>query len=139
ETEGQFSPDSRWVAYSSDETGRFEIYVRPFPPGGDRREKWLVSNSGGMQPRWRGDGKELFYLSPNRNLMAGPVKPEPSFQSETPHPLFETSAQAGATPNAAFRYDVTRDGQRFLIIVPSSGVTSIPTTVVLNWQAELRK
>jgi serine/threonine protein kinase len=137
ETQGQFSPDSRWVAYSSDETGRYEIYVRPFPPGGDRGGKSLVSNNGGMQPRWRDNGKELFYLSPDRNLMAVQVKTEPSFQSETPHPLFETSAQASADSNAVFRYDVTKDGQRFLILVPSSGITSVPTTVVLNWQAEL--
>jgi eukaryotic-like serine/threonine-protein kinase len=139
ETHGQFSPDSRWVAYASDESGRYEICVRPFLPGGDRRGQSLVSTGGGMQPRWRSDGKELFYLSPDRKLMAVNVQIEPTFQSETPHALFETSAQAYANSSAVFRYDISKDGTRFLMLVPSTGVSSSSATVVLNWRAELKR
>jgi eukaryotic-like serine/threonine-protein kinase len=139
ETEGQFSPDSRWVAYASDESGRYEIYVSPFPRGGDRRGKWLVSTSGGVQPRWRRDGKELFYVSQDNKLMAVTVDTEPSFRSETPHALFDTSAPPYANVNTVFRYDVSKDGSRFLLPVPSTTVVSLPTTVVLNWRAELKR
>ena len=121
ETQGQFSPDSRWVAYASDESGRYEIYVRPFPPDRDHGGQALVSTGGGVQPRWRGDGKELFYLSTDHKLMAVNVKTEPTFESATPHPLFETSAQAYGTSNAVFRYAVTKDGNRFLMLGSQRG------------------
>jgi hypothetical protein len=89
-----------------------------------------------LQPRWRGDGKELFYLAPDRKLMAVDVKTEPEFQPATPHPLFETQSFAGS--NTLYRYDVARDGRRFLMIVPAAGV-SAPATVVLNWEAGLKR
>ena len=122
------------MAYCSDESGKFEIYVRPFPPGGERSGKWMVSYGGGLQPRWRADGKELFYLGANRKLMAVDVKTEPAFQTSTPHPLFDTPYVG---TNTLYRYDVARDGKRFLLIVPSAGVASAPATVVLNWEAGL--
>ena len=137
ETGGQFSPDSRWVAYCSDESGKYEIYVRPFPPGGERSGKWMVSSGGGTQPRWRGDGKELFYLAPDRKLMAVDVKLEPVIQSAVPHPLIQTQAPTSA--NYMYQYDVTRDGQRFLVIVPATGPASAPATVELNWDARLKR
>jgi Tol biopolymer transport system component len=137
ETQGQFSPDTHWVAYASDESGRYEVYVRPFPPGEGRESKWKVSSVGGLQPRWRGDGKELFYLAPDRNLMAVDIQTEPTFQHGAPHALFETPVY-GTFPTR-FRYDVTREGKRFLMVVPAAGVAAAPATVMLNWQEALRK
>ncbi len=137
ETQAQVSPDSRWVAYASDEAGRFEIYVRPFPPGREPQGKWLVSAGGELQPRWRGDGKELFYFAPDSKLMAAAIQSEPSFQSGVPHPLF--NSQAGFGSNSRFRWSLTRDGKRFLLVSLATGVASEPTTVVLNWQSGLKK
>ena len=110
EMHGQVSPDSRWVAYDSNESDRAEIYLRPFPPGDGRAGKWLISSNGGQQPRWRGDGKELFYLGPDRTMMAVDVKADPVFQSAAPHALF-TAAAVNAN-SVMFQYDVTRDGKR---------------------------
>lgn len=81
---GQFSPDTRWVAYASNENGRWEIYVTSFP---DARGKWQISNSGGTQPRWRGDGKELFSLSSDGQLMAVPIVPGTNFDPGAPGPF----------------------------------------------------
>ncbi len=89
ETEAQFSPDSRWIAYVSNETlGREEIYIQEFPPSGG---KWQISTGGGGQPRWRSDGKELFYIVSDRSLMAVDITTEPTFAFGTPHVLFQTS------------------------------------------------
>ena len=136
ETFGQFSPDGRWVAYSSDETGRREVYVREFlpnavPAAGAR--KWLISTDGGDKPRWARNGKELYFLSPSGKLMATPVKTAPQFEPGIPAALFEVSV-TGFAP-----YDVAADG-RFLVNTPapSGGDSSTPITVVLNWTAGLR-
>src|SRR5258708_119037 len=90
ESQGQFSPDGHWIAYASDESGRFEVYVRPFPSG---PAKWKISINGGEHPRWRGDGKEIFYLSPDRKLMAaavnGKAASQPVFEAQGPVALFE--------------------------------------------------
>jgi Tol biopolymer transport system component len=83
----QFSPDAHWIAYISDETGRFEVYVRPFPLIATAG-KWMISSGGGTQPRWRRDGKELFYISPDGKLMAVDVTELPTFRSGSPKPLF---------------------------------------------------
>jgi Tol biopolymer transport system component len=138
ESHGQFSPDARWVAYSSDETGRYEIYVEPFPPGGGRSGKSLVSSAGGRQPRWRADGKELYYIGLDSKLMAVDVKTGPTFQPATPHPLFTAPTIVGAT-NVQFRYDVTGDGKKFLMVNVATGEPTSPVTVVLNWEAGLKK
>jgi Tol biopolymer transport system component len=91
ESQGQFSPDSRWIAYTSDESGQDDVYVRPFPSGAG---KWKISTTGGQFPRWRHDGRELFYLSPDRKLMVAAVKAgsglQPVFEVATPQALFET-------------------------------------------------
>ena len=137
ETQGQFSPDTHWVAYASDESGRYEIYVRPFAPDDVRAGKWLVSSAGGLQPRWRGDGKELFYFAPDRKLMAVDIQTEPTFRRGTPHALFDSQLFGNST--TSFRYDVTRDGKRFLMVVPATGMGSAPMTVVLNWQEGLKR
>jgi Tol biopolymer transport system component len=137
ELHGQVSPDSRWIAYDSNESSRGEVYVQPFPPGEGRSGKWLVSSNGGLQPRWRADGKELFYISNDRRMMVVDVKTNPTFESGTPRALFPTLAIN--TNNQMFQYDVTKDGQRFFIITPSPSATATPATVVLNWQAGLRR
>jgi Tol biopolymer transport system component len=131
ELNGRFSPDSNWVAYQSDESGRYEIYVRPFPAveGGG---KWTVSHGGGSQPHWRGDGKELFYMGPDSSLMAVPVSAGgAAFQPGTPAALFK------APPSLT--WDVTADGKRFLFPIPSGEATQSPFTVVLNWPSLLKR
>ncbi len=139
EGQAQFSPDGRWVVYTSDETGTKEVYVRPFPmsSGG----KWPVSNGGGSQPRWRRDGKELFYFAPDTTLMAVPVTGASTFQLGVPQALFRTTilGGTGGGPSVAWRYDVSLDGQRFLINTALEEATSSPVNIVVNWRTALRK
>jgi eukaryotic-like serine/threonine-protein kinase len=137
EMDGQVSPDSRWVAYRSYESGPAEIYVKPFPPGDGRTGKWLVSSAGGEHPHWRGDGKELLYVGPDHSVMAVDVHAGASFESATPRVLFRTPAIGGNT--VLEQWDVTRDGKRFLAIGPVEGAVSAPATVVLNWENLLNK
>ncbi|MEK7992511.1 MAG: protein kinase [Planctomycetota bacterium] len=131
----QFSPDGKWIAYQSDESGRDEVYVRAFPGSGGQRQ---VSNQGGAKPKWRADGKELFYLGPNSNLLAAGIRVAgASFQSDTPRELFPIPS---TTPWDYWPYDVTADGQRFLVLQPgATGQGPDPLTVVTNWQARLKK
>jgi Tol biopolymer transport system component/predicted Ser/Thr protein kinase len=139
ESLGSFSPDSRWLAFVTDESTSPEIYVRPFPPGDGRSGRWRVSSAGGTEPRWRADGKEMYYISADGKLMAVDVTAAPTapvFQSGVPHALF--AAQISGS-NFTFGYDVTRDGKRFLMTVPSAHGTPTPMTLVLNWQSTLRK
>jgi Tol biopolymer transport system component len=137
EMHGRVSPDSRWIAYDSTESGRTEVYVRPFPPGDGRTGKWMVSPNGGQQARWRGDGGELIYLAPDRNLMAVDVKTQPVFQSGTPHALFPIPVQVGQ--NLMSIYDATRDGKRFVFITPSQAAATSPATIVVNWEQAIRR
>jgi len=140
--EGRFCPRGGWIAYSSDESGRSEVYVTSFP---DHQGKWQVSQSGGSMPRWRRDGKELFYLSPNSQLMAAAVNwRESTFEIAAVHPLFHLRLAPGPPiydlgPTAGqIGYDVSPDGQRILVNSPAeSDVT--PITVILNWPAKLNK
>lgn len=133
ESFGQFSPDGRWIAYRSDESRGGEIYVAPFPgPGGQRQ----VSTAGGRQPRWRGNGKELFYLAPDDKLMAAEVSGQgATLQVGSVRPLF-TARQA---VTGGFVYDVTSDGQRFLINTAVEQKASSPITLVQNWTAIRRQ
>jgi Tol biopolymer transport system component len=131
EWNGKFSPDSHWVAYESDESGQYEIYVRPFPAveGGG---KWMASRGGGSQPHWRGDGKELFYIGPDNSLMEVPVSANGAvFQQGTPAALFK----APPSPD----WDLTADGKRFLFPIASGGATQPPFTVVQNWTSLLKR
>jgi len=131
--DSRFSPDAQWIAYKSNESGTSEVYVRPFPgPGG----KWQVSTAGGGSPRWRRDGKELFYLSVDNKIMAVPVRLSPTFQAGPPVALFKLSGSGEAFGSS---YDVTADGQRFLVNNPLSELGSPPFTLVLDWPALLRK
>jgi dipeptidyl aminopeptidase/acylaminoacyl peptidase len=131
ERNGQFSPDGLWVAYQSNVTGRFEIYVQPFPgPGGNRQ----VSTAGGTFPRWSADGKELFFIAPNSKLMSATVKISGSiFEAESPIALFQTRIVTGALASQQTQYAVSRDG-RFLINTRVDDSTTTPITLILNWK-----
>jgi Tol biopolymer transport system component len=133
EVPGFFSPDGRWLAYTSNESGRNEVYVQTFPQTGG---KWLISSGGGAQPHWGGDGKELFYVAPDRTLMAVEVNAASTFETGAPKPLFATQVNGYNAPN---RYVVSADGQRFLVNSPAGEVNQTPITVVLNWANTLKR
>jgi len=135
EKQGRLSPDGRWMAYASDETGRYEVYVQPFPATGG---KWQISTGGGDQPSWRRDGKELFFVGEGQKLIAVGVDATSStFRHTPPRELFRI--RSGASVWTRNQYAVTADGQRFLVntSVESSGAS--PITVVINWGAGLRR
>ncbi len=141
EADGQFSPDGRWVAYVSDESGRNEIYVRTFSPdstavASDTAGKWQVSYGGGTDPRWSADGKEFYYMTPDWKLMAVEVTINPVFQAGAAKLLFQAPPQRSVTAG-----EYTVDGKRFLFLAPTQqgSQAQAPFTVVLNWQAGLRK
>jgi Tol biopolymer transport system component len=133
ETYGQFSPDGRWVAYQTNESNRFEILVQGFPvPAG----KWQVSTNGGIHPRWRADGKELYFIAPDSKLMAVPVAPRGNtFEAGTPTALFQTRLQGVGFNSYRSQYAVSRDG-RFLLARPVEETSTTPITLILNWSAE---
>jgi Tol biopolymer transport system component len=146
--QARFSPDGRFVAYTSDASGRNEVYVQPFPvaEGG----KWLVSQGGGSQPRWRSDGRELFYISGDSKLMAVSVETTatttPTLVASVPKALFPAPIWGGGNVTNTTRYDVTADGKKFLInVLPVATTTTTtaappaPITVVLNWAAGIKK
>ena len=138
EGQAQFSPDGRWVAYTSGESGRLEVYVKPFPSGED---KWQISSNGGAEPRWRADGKELFYVSLDGVLTSVPVSAVgQDFQISTPVVLFETHLPLVDLNHygGAARYDVTADGKRFLVntvVVPQQPPT---LNIITNWNPPAR-
>jgi Tol biopolymer transport system component len=131
EQNGQFSPDGHWIAYQSNETGRYEIYVAQFPgPGGKRQ----VSTAGGALPRWRADGKEIFYIPPDQKLMAAELTIKGGeIQTGEVRPLFGPLRTGNG-----FQYDVSADGQRFLAVTPRQNASE-PLTIVQNWPAGLKK
>ena len=130
---GNFSPDSKLVAYSSNESGRFEVHVQTFPL---TDQNWAVSTTGGYEPRWRADGRELYYLSLDQKLMAVAVGPGPSFGAPTE--LFRVRVAEGVRSFRA-HYVPSRDGRRFLINTLTGDAAIVPITVVLNWTAGLKK
>ena len=134
ERRATFSPDGRWIAYQSNESGRDEVYIRPFPsPGG----KWQVSTGGGTRPRWRGDGKELFFLSADFKMMSAEVRSGTStVEIVSVKPLFQIGNLSSGTANL---YDVTADGQRFLAETIQRNENSPPLTLVVNWPGEVKK
>ena len=131
EIQARLSPDGRWLAYASNESGRLEVYVQPFPAGGERVQ---VSNAGGTAPRWRRDGRELFYLAPRpvQAVVSVPVQAaHDRFEAGAPTPLFKVELSGSD-------YDVTADGQRFLINT-TAGVPPTPLTVETGWAARLKR
>ncbi len=108
ESHGQFSPDGKWMVYVSEESGQSEIYIQPFPKTG---AKWPVSTTGGRMPRWGADGRELFYVAPDRKLMRVPITTTPEVEIGVPQPLFVTRIKLILS---SFQYDVAEDSQRFL-------------------------
>jgi Tol biopolymer transport system component len=131
----RFSPDGRWLAYISDESGRYEIYVQPYPgPGG----KWQISTEGGTEPVWNPNGRELFYRSGDK-MMAVDIATQQGFSAGKPRVLFEGRYEP--TPATFPNYDVSPDGQRFLMLKPAEASEAAPTqiNVVLNWFEELKR
>jgi len=139
ESRGQFSSDGKWVAYVSDKSGEWEIYVRPFPSG---TQEWKISSSGGSEPRWRRDDKEIFYLEgkpPRLRLMVVPIRTGAgTLESGVPKTLFDVITMVSIPPDNVFGYSPSADGQRFLVSVYA--VDAEPTlNVVTNWQTALKK
>jgi Tol biopolymer transport system component len=133
---GQFSPDGKWVAYASNESGKWEVYVSPFPgPGGN----WKVSTAGGSEPRWRSDGQELFYLASDGKLMAVAVNEGPPFEAGTATTLFQTKRRERISATDLFSYDVSADGKRFLVSTDVGEVAPSPLNLILNWTPEPRR
>jgi hypothetical protein len=120
------------MAYNSSESKRQEVYVQPFPGPGS---KWKISRDGGSWARWRGDGKELFFVSDDRALMAVDIRAGEAFAAGEPRTLFSTRIKESVTRE----YDVTPDGQRFLVNVTSGDETVEPITLVQNWAADLKR
>jgi eukaryotic-like serine/threonine-protein kinase len=139
EENGEVSPDGRWLAYQSNESGQIQVYVRPFPKVDAGR--WQISTMGGSRPAWARNGRELFYLDATNQMMAVPVQTSPAFSAGNPARVFETRY---LTPNNGRTYDVSADGQRFLMIKGSdndraSGTPPANIVVVLNWLEELKQ
>jgi hypothetical protein len=147
----RFSPGSHgrplWVAYSSNESGRFEIYMRPFdpksptgiPPGGG---KWQVSKEGGVSPRWNSDGKELFYVAPDGTVMSVEVSGGTVFEPQAPKPLFKPKGLFPRGSNESLSWDAGSDGKKFILAVSPSATGAAPLirfVVVLNWPSLLKK
>ena len=134
------SPDGRWLAYTTNESGTYQIVVQPFPDPG--AGKWQISGNGGTEPRWRGDGRELYYLGLDGRIMAVSIKADKTVEAGQPVPLFQTTLNMPVNPLLK-RYDVTADGQRFLIISPVASAPAQanpnPITAVINWTAALKK
>jgi Tol biopolymer transport system component len=132
DVEPQVSPDGRWLAYASSDTGIHEIYVEPFPPDGKKRER--ISRSGGRQPLWRADSRELFFVSDNRKFYAVRVPESGPSQDIPPDYLFDMHANVTNTRNS---YVPSRDGQRFLVNAVLD-TEDAPILVISNWTAGIR-
>jgi Tol biopolymer transport system component len=132
EGNSQISPDGRYVAYASDETGSFEVYVRPFLSGTDK-DRRLVSSHGGVDPRWRRDGLELYYIADDRMLNAVSVTTSPAFQQGKTTPLFDSQVEY-LWQDTRNHYDVTPDGRRFVLVSPVTDRRAAPFTLIVNWR-----
>jgi len=135
------SPDGRWIVYSSDPSGRLEIYIEPSVQGGAPRQ---ISVEGGTNPQWRADGRELYFLS-DRKVMAVEVTPGPGLTFKPPHELFrephlDPGTSSATVASREITYQPKADGSQFLTLLSVGGAaTALPLTVVTNWQAALKK
>jgi len=136
EGDARLSPDGRWLAYSSTESGTWDVFVQPFP---SLDRKWRLSPDGGSRPMWRRDSAELFYVSSDQKLMAVEMTPGPSFAPGVPRALFALRFFPGASTIPRRLFAVSGDGQRFLVITPIEPTSIAPATVILNWTAALKK
>ncbi len=136
ELNGQFSPDGRWLAYNSNETGGTEVYIQSFPPSG---AKWQISTGGGSHPRWRRDGKELYYLAGDQKIMAVEIRGATTLEPGQPRPLFQARGSGLLLTNLIFPYTVSGDGKRFLINSNIEEGSQSPVVVVVNWIAALKR
>ncbi len=127
--DGQISPDGKWVAYESDETGEWEVYISPFPSGGGKLQ---VSRGGGKEPRWRDDGMEIFYLDPKGFIVSVKVDSQGSLSTSNPTPLFQARAREAVSSSDFFSYDVTPDGQRFLVDRYVKPAQNPPISIILH-------
>ncbi|HEV2351088.1 MAG TPA: protein kinase [Terriglobia bacterium] len=128
-----FSPNGKWLAYSSDETGRDEVYIAPFPKANG---KWEASTNGGTLPRWRRDGEELFYIAPNQMLMSVDVQRKgDSIEISSPHALLQIYPPL----ITSIPYDVSIDGKKFIVVTQTAETSTVPVTLVVNWPARLKK
>jgi len=132
--QSRFSPDGRWLAYVNSQTQRPEVYVTSLP---GRETTLQISSAGGVEPAWRSDGKEFFYVAPDGKLMSVDITPGPKLSAGAPKPLFKVAAPK--TMGAYALYDVTPDGRRFLVVEPAYHGSSVPVNLVLNWTAGLRE
>jgi hypothetical protein len=133
---GQFSPDGRWVAYQSNETGRFEVYVRSFPAGGVAIP---ISTAGGVYARWSRDGNELYYVAPDATMMAVPIRrTQTTLSADSPVALFKTRRVGGGVNVIGYghQYDVAPDGRFLINVEPESNPR--PITLVWNWKPSSR-
>ena len=134
EKSGQISPDGRWIVYSSDSSGRSEVYIELLAPGSAQRQ---ISVEGGVSPRWRADGREVYFVSRSR-MMAVDLKPGPELTSSAPHELFRAAMLI--PDHSGNTYQPSTDGGQFLVLLPvGDAPPTPPLTVVTNWQAALRK
>ena len=136
EGHAQFSPDGRWVAYASDESGRPEVYVQNFPASGG---KWQISTAGGDQPQWRSDGKELYYVAPDRTIVAVSVNATAGLDIGRPVTLFQTNMAIVGLGLDRNNYLPSSDGQKFLVIQVVESASLQPWNVLLNWNGSRRQ
>jgi hypothetical protein len=138
EFQGQLAPrtkDPWWMAYVSNESGQRQVYLESFTLDGHRRGRVLVSLAGGIEPRWRGDGRELYYVATDGKMMVVDVRAD--FAIGPPRELFTMPSFADGSIYLPHRYDVTRDGQRFVIATRSGEPRTAPLSVIVNWQQQL--
>jgi hypothetical protein len=129
DVQGRVSPNGRWLAYASDESGEREVYVTQFPPAGG---KWQLSNGGGEAPTWRRDGKELFFLTGDGTLMAIPVRTDGVFEHDKPVALFKWTVRRAT--NTFWFYDAMPDGKQFVGVVPLGERPTAELNVIVNWR-----
>ena len=128
--QAQLSPNGRWIAYTSDESGRPQVYIQNYPA---LSEKWMISSAGGADPQWRSDGSELFFIASDFKLMAVPIKTDGGLEPGIPVPLFQ--ARVTGLTDVRTHYQVTADGQRFLVNSIGQNDRGASIQVIVNWQA----